>query len=124
MAGVKITREFAERAAAVIRQVENGALPNPGAIPKRKAKARDRIAVVLDEALDVATHSMTGATSALATICIWSDEDEEYTETEEQETVWNHSESDSYEADTFGFMIEIESGHWWFMGDCGPMADR
>ncbi len=124
MAGVKLTREFAERAAAVIRRVENGALPNQGDIPKRRIKSRDRIAVVLDEALDVATNAMSDATSALATICIWSEEDEEYTETDEQETVWNHSETDSYEADTFGFMIEIESGHWWFMGDCGPMASR
>lgn len=123
MAGVKITREFAERAAAVIRRVEN-TLPAAGAIPKRVIRSRDRIAVVLDEALDVATHAMTGATSALATICVWSTEDQQYTETDQQETVWNHSESDSYEVDTFGFMIEVDSGHWWFMGDCGPMASR
>ncbi len=124
MAGVKLTREFAERAAAVIRRVENGALPNQGDVPKRRIKSRDKIAVVLDEALDAATNAMSEATSALATICIWSEKDEEYTETDQQETVWNHSETDSYEVDTFGFMIEIESGHWWFMGDCGPMADR
>jgi hypothetical protein len=80
-------------------------------------------AVILDAALDVATHALTGATSALATRCIWSPTDEEYTETEQQITVWNHSESDEYEINTFG-KAEWIDGHWWFMGDCGPMASR
>jgi hypothetical protein len=80
-------------------------------------------AVILDEALDVATHSLTGATSADATRCIWSPADEEYTETEQQLTVWNHSESDSYDADTFGFAHWID-GHWVFLGDCAAMASR
>jgi hypothetical protein len=80
-------------------------------------------AVVLDAALDVATHALTGATSALATRCIWSPTDEEYTETEQQITVWNHSENQSYEADTFG-KAEWIDGHWWFVGDCGPMGAR
>jgi hypothetical protein len=80
-------------------------------------------AVILDAALAVATHALTGATSALATVCEWSVADEEYTETSNQETVWNHSESDSYEADTFGF-AHLINGHWVFMGDCGPMASR
>jgi hypothetical protein len=49
--------------------------------------------------------------------------DEEYSETTDQITVWNHSESDSYEVDTFG-KAEWIDGHWWFFGDCGPMAAR
>jgi hypothetical protein len=80
-------------------------------------------AVILDAALGVATHALTGATSCLATRCTWSNDDEEYTEGTEQMTVWNHSETDEYEIDTFGFAVKID-GHWWFMGDCGPMASR
>jgi hypothetical protein len=106
-------------AEALLNRIETGETGYREATP-RQAKPR---AFILDEALDVATHSLTGATSCLATRCEWSTEDEEYTETDEQETVWNHSESDSYEADTFGFAIRID-GHWWFMGDCGPMASR
>jgi hypothetical protein len=81
------------------------------------------ITVILDEALDVATDSKTGATSCLATRLAWFDVDEEYTETTDQITVWNHSESQSYEADTFG-KAEWIDGHWWFVGDCGPMGAR
>lgn len=84
------------------------------------------IAVILDAALGVATHALTGATSAMATRCDWSVSDEEYTEAPDsvpQVKVWNHSESDEYEADTFG-KAEWIDGHWWFMGDCGPMASR
>lgn len=80
-------------------------------------------AVILDEALDVATHSLTGATSCLATRCIWSPTDEEYTETDQQITVWNHSESQSFDADTFGTAFWID-GHWWFFGDCSAMESR
>lgn len=81
------------------------------------------IAVILDAALDVATHALTGATSALATRCVWSATDHEYTETTQQITVWNHSESQSFEADTFG-KAEWIDGHWWFFGDCAPMGAR
>lgn len=84
------------------------------------------IAVILDAALDVATHALTGATSALATRCDWSVVDEQYTEAPgevDQITVWNHSESQSYEADTFG-KAEWIDGHWWFIGDCAPMGAR
>jgi hypothetical protein len=81
------------------------------------------VAVILDAALDVATHALTGATSALATRLDWSVTNEEYTESSQQITVWNHSESDSYEVDTFGMALWID-GHWWFLGDCGPMAAR
>lgn len=79
--------------------------------------------VIIDAALDVATHALTGATSCLATICEWSPTDTEYTETAQQITVWNHSESQSFEADTFG-KAEWIDGHWWFFGDCGPMEAR
>ena len=79
--------------------------------------------VILDEAIDVATDSKTGATSGLATCCAWSVDDNEYSETTEQITVWNHSENQSYEIDTFG-KAEWIDGHWWFVGDCGPMGAR
>jgi hypothetical protein len=84
------------------------------------------IAVILDAALGVATHALTGATSAMATRCDWSVSDEEYTEAPDsvpQVKVWNHSETDEYEINTFG-KAEWIDGHWWFMGDCGPMASR
>jgi len=100
--------------------------PTTGGKGPRPTGAQPPIAVILDAALAVATHSLTGATSCLATRCDWSVEDEEYTEASgdvEQITVWNHSESDSYEVDTFG-KAEWIDGHWWFVGDCGPMANR
>jgi len=89
----------------------------------RPLGAQPDVAVILDAALGVATHALTGATSCLATRCIWSPSAEEYTETTEQLTVWNHSEAQEYEADTFGLARWID-GHWYFMGDCDAMADR
>lgn len=81
------------------------------------------IAVILDAALGVATHALTGATSCLATKCEWSETDTEYIETANQETVYNHSESQSFAADTFGFAFKVH-GHWVFFGDCAPMGAR
>lgn len=102
-------------------------MPNDSNVSSGPQRGYQRpVAVILDEALEVATHALTGATSALATRCDWSVADEEYTEaaaTVDQITVWNHSESDAFEADTFGFAKWID-GHWVFFGDCGPMAAR
>jgi hypothetical protein len=80
-------------------------------------------AVILDEAMAVAAHALTGATSALATVCKWSAADEKYVETDLQISVWNHSESTAYALDTFG-VARMINGHWWFFGDCDPMAAR
>lgn len=80
-------------------------------------------AVILDAALAAATHALTGATSALATVCKWSTADEEYVETDLQITVWNHAEATSHVEDTFGIARHI-NGHWHFFGDCEPMASR
>lgn len=80
-------------------------------------------AVILDAALAVATHALTGATSALATVCKWDTTDEEYIETALQITVWNHAESTAHAIDTFGIARHID-GHWHFFGDCDPMAAR
>jgi hypothetical protein len=92
-------------------------------IPRKPGRAFGPKIVILDESLDVATNAKTGPTKALATICDWNEEDEEYVETEEQIEVWNHSESDSYEIDTFGIAFPV-GGHYFMLGDCGPMADR
>lgn len=81
------------------------------------------IAVILDDDLNAATHSLTGATSCLATVCRWSNVDQEYAETTHQETVWNHAESTNHVADTFGYARWID-GHWHFFGDCHAMASR
>jgi hypothetical protein len=79
------------------------------------------ITVILDAALDVATDSKTGATSCLATRLAYSVVDNEYSETDQQVTVWNHSEYVAHEPNTFGQAHWID-GHWIFYGDCGPMA--
>lgn len=79
--------------------------------------------VILDEALSAATHALTGATSALATVCRWNIETEEYTETDLQIKVWNHSETTPSSVDTFGFARHID-GHYCFFPDCAPMASR
>jgi hypothetical protein len=80
-------------------------------------------AVILDAALASATHSLTGATSALATVCRWNIETEDYAETDLQILVWNHSESTGFSVDTFGEARMI-NGHYWFFGDCQAMNAR
>lgn len=79
--------------------------------------------VVLDEDLAAASHSLTGATNAMATVCEWNSDDEEYTETARQLSVWNHSEHANHTVDTFGYARFID-GHWHFFGDCHPMGAR
>ncbi len=79
--------------------------------------------VILDESIAVASDSKTGATSGLATVCIWDVTAEEFTETSRQITVWNHSETTEHAEDTFGVARWI-AGHWWFFGDCDAMASR
>ena len=79
--------------------------------------------VILDAALPAATHALTGASSCLATVCRWSVADEEGSETEIQVKVWNHSESKSYDDDTFG-IARFVAGHYLFFGDCSGMTDR
>jgi len=94
-------------------------LQTPGNKPSR---FKDH-AVILDDDLPAATHSLTGATSCLATMCLWSKTENEYSETSKQITVWNHSESTAHVLDTFGIARWI-NGHWHFFGDCEPMAAR
>jgi len=94
-------------------------LQTPGNKPSR---FKEHV-VILDASLAAASHSLTGATSGLATLCKWSTTDEEYTETSQQLTVWNHSEHTSHAANTFGVIRNID-GHWHFFGDCEPMASR
>jgi len=79
--------------------------------------------VILDSALPAATHALTGVSSCLATVCRWSVENEEGSESELQIKVWNHSESKSYDDDTFGIARFI-AGHYLFFGDCAGMTDR
>jgi len=80
-------------------------------------------AVILDAALAVASHSLTGATSCLATVCRWDMVLGRYLETTQEITVWNHSEDTAHLIDTFGVARFID-GHWHFFGDCKPMAAR
>lgn len=94
-------------------------LETPGNKPSR---FKERV-VILDADLAAASHSLTGATSGLATVCKWSVADEEYVETALQLPVWNHSEHANHTADTFGYARFID-GHWHFFGDCHPMGAR
>jgi hypothetical protein len=94
-------------------------LETPGNKPSR---FKEHV-VILDADLPAATHSLTGATSALATVCKWSVDDEQYTETSLQLTVWNHAENANHVTDTFGYTRFI-NGHWHFFGDCHPMGAR
>lgn len=91
--------------------------------PSNKPSRFKEHVVILDASLAAASHSLTGATSCLATRCKWNTATEEYTETSQQLTVWNHSEHTSHAADTFGVIRHID-GHWHFFGDCEPMALR
>jgi hypothetical protein len=98
-------------------QVQNG----PQQRGRWQKKGTSGRAVILDAALPAASNAKTGATFALATVLEW--DGAAYTETDEQETVWNHSESTSYGVNTFGKAEQID-GHFWFFGDCAAMVAR
>ena len=89
----------------------------------RMAGGKTSMGVILDGALAAATNSKLGASSVQATILTWNAETNEYEESPEQVLVWNHSEHTSHGANTFGVAKHID-GHYWFFGDCDPMADR
>lgn len=80
-------------------------------------------AVILNAAMGAATHSLTGATSARATVCKWNSGTAGYVETDLEITVYNHSESTAFAVDTFGVARHID-GHYWFFGDCEAMGAR
>lgn len=80
------------------------------------------LVVILDEDIDAADNSKTGR-SGLATVCRWNRARSEYEEIGIQIEVWNHSESTDQLTDTFGIARWID-GHFWFFGDCDPMASR
>jgi hypothetical protein len=82
------------------------------------------IAVILDEEL-AAPSSALAPTSAQCTVCDWysAEGDGEYKQTGFRETILNHSEEATHEADTFGFAIWINGAYRAFM-DCGAMASR
>jgi hypothetical protein len=114
--GVKATKQIAAVVHTVSMQVQNG--PQQRGRWQKKTVGRG---FILDANLPAASHALTGATSCLATLCDW--DGEKYVETDEQEYVWNHSEAQNYEIDTFGSAIEID-GHLWFFGDCKKMRAR
>jgi hypothetical protein len=111
------------QAIIAVRQMRRTSSEMDLSTQERAASRFSDHAVILDAALAVATHALTGATSALATVCKWSTTDEKYTETELQITVWNHAEATAHAVDTFGIARHID-GHWHFFGDCDPMAAR
>ena len=124
MSGGLMSPELYEQLRGVVRSGQRSARTShalPVELPSRRPRALIELAVIIDADLAAATNSKTGATSCLATVLRWSVADGEYVETALQVTVWNHSESTSYDADTFGVAWPID-GHFWFFGDCSPMA--
>lgn len=96
---------------------------NVPAAPQKLATRFPDHAVILDADLPAAMHALTGATSCLATVCRWDTVAEIYVETNKKIKVWNHAEATEHGEDTFGVAKHID-GHYWFFGDCDPMADR
>jgi hypothetical protein len=126
MSGGLIGPEYDAQIREVIRERQRNRRTSRESVDMPNTRPGSRFpdkGVILDEALSVATNSKTGAASAIATVLEWSVADEEYIETDEQQQVWNHSESKSFAEDTFGFARMI-NGHWVFFGDCEPMAAR
>lgn len=126
MSGGGITPEYDQQIRGSIlevRRMRRTRRESVEEIPRKAGQAFVPRVVILDEALDVATNSKTSPEKARATICVWNDAEEKYVETDEWIYVWNHSESDSYEIDTFGIAFPV-GGHYFMLGDCGPMADR
>lgn len=126
MSGGMISPEYDGQIRQTIRVVRNMGRTSSEMDLSAQERVASRFsdhAVILDAALAAATHALTGATSALATVCKWSTADEEYVETDLQITVWNHAEATSHVEDTFGIARHI-NGHWHFFGDCEPMASR
>jgi len=80
------------------------------------------LAVILNETLGAGT--ILNPTSAMATLCEWDVDSEEYTQldSESDVEVWNHS-SRSHDEDTPGLALPCD-GHLWFLGDCQAWADR
>jgi len=122
MAGYQLTEGQMKAVRDTVRKVRtmHGGEVQPTV---RKQGVNRSLAVVLDAALEAAGNSMTSPTSGDATVLTWSTTDEEYTESSEQITVWNHSESTTHSIDTFG-KAEWIDGHWWFFGDCAAMGFR
>lgn len=105
----------------VIRKV-GGTIQNPTPAPRaRWLKPGSKRGVILDQPLAAASNAKTSPSSARAIALEW--DGEKYTETEEEVIVWNHSESQSYLKDTFGF-AEIIDAHEVFIGDCDAMRNR
>ncbi len=85
-------------------------------------------AVILDEALDAASSFLGAGTGSSdpaepnATVCEIDLSTNTYKQTEQRLSVVNHSTTD-HPVDTPGAAIPI-NGHYWFFGDCDPVADR
>ena len=122
MAGALISTELGGQIQDTIRTVRGGkrrSVENVPSIPLRTASAFPELAVILDAALAAVTNPKE-PTSALARIQRWSVADGEYTETQTQIRVYNHSFT-AYAVNTFG-MAKVVDGHHWFFGDCTAMS--
>jgi hypothetical protein len=90
------------------------------------------LVVILDEDIDSAGNSREGE-NGRATVQWWNPDNNRFEPLEDttgRETpyaidveVWNHSESTDHLEDTFG-EAKFKHDHFWFFGDCDPMAVR
>ena len=122
MSGMQISPEFGQQLQRTVIAVRGGKRRSREMVepyPLRSASAFPELAVILDASLAAVTNPKIHS-SALATICRWSVADEEYTETDQQIKVWNHSFT-AYSTNTFG-MAKVIDGHHWFFGDCAAMS--
>jgi hypothetical protein len=110
----------ADDATALLQSIDTGETTYAEIKPR---SGKLEFVVILDADLPAATHALTGGATALATVCRWDVATQDYVETGEQVTVWNHSEATSHVEDTFGYARLID-GHYHFFGDCHPMNAR
>lgn len=123
--GIFLSPEYDQQIRGLIRQ-DRGTHRNVNeseGLQAKKLPSRFRtLAVILDEALPAPTSALE-PTTAKATVLRWSVSNAKYTETEFQIDVFNHAESKAHAINTFGAAQPID-GHFWFFGDCEPMANR
>lgn len=123
---VDISAEYEKQIRQVVRRDLSRRRASAEYVEPMTLKAASRfpeIACILDETLNPASNAKTGGASAMASVCEWNTDTEEWAETGEQQKVWNHSENANFAENTFGFARNIR-GHYVFFGDCSPMADR
>ena len=121
--GVIPTEEFNAQLIRAVKHVLRAERSGVATNNRHMPRAQEIRACILDGALAAATNAKTGAATATATFCDWDESASDFVESSFTDTVYNHSESHAYDADTFGFALKV-GGHWRFSGDCAAMGAR